>query len=488
MAMAARLKAPRRAVPLAWLLLFSHAVVFALPLSWLIGTGALAADQGRQREKELVREAHLVEAVLRAEAGDALGDSARWAELDPLCKRIFDRTGVGVRLVDRDRVVRATNGPRSGEPLDSRPELEAALAGEIGRDTRNGVYPSRERKDVRTDRRWSFAAIPVEQGGEVVGALVTIHANRDGTELAQDLGDELGAVGVLGILFTLAGASWFGFRLSRSVRALARVADSVEHGAREAPTLADIRRTRIAEVRLVASAFADMLDRLQARIRYNQEFAANVSHEFKTPLTTLRGTVDLLEDPDLPPEQRARFLANARTDLDRLVRMVQGLLALARADADGPRQPVDLGALASQVVARFPGVTVRAALSPVLGDASQLESAVQNLLENARQHGGPGVEVIVRAHGDRAIVEVVDDGAGVSPANVARVFDRFFTTSADREGSGLGLSLVRAVARAHGGEAWFRSAPGRTVASMWVPLAGGSDRASCQTRGPDGLP
>jgi signal transduction histidine kinase len=249
------------------------------------------------------------------------------------------------------------------------------------------------------------------------------------------------------------------------------VADSIEHGARDAPGLADIRRTRIAEVRLVAGAFADMLDRLAARLRYNEEFAANVAHEFKTPLTTLRGTVDLLEDPDLPPEQRARFLANARTDLDRLVRMVQGLLALARVDAAGERTRVDLGGLVARVADGFGGVEVHTESIEVIGDEVQLEAALLNLLQNARQHGGPTVQASARRAGDEAVVEVLDDGAGVSAANAARVFDRFFTTSAERQGMGLGLPLVRAVAVAHGGRAELRSEPGRTVAVFVLPAA-----------------
>lgn len=462
----------RRAFPLAWLLLLSHAGMLALPLLWLIGTGALAADQGRQREKELLREAELVHAVLRAEAPAVLADPARWSELSPRLRTLFERTGIGVRLVDREGVVQATNGPRAGVDLGDRPEVEAAIAGEVGRHTRNGEYPATGGPPARSKRRWSFAAIPLEADGRVVGALVTIHANRNGVELLGDLGGELGLGGVLGLAVALAGAAWFGFRISRSVRALARVADSVEHGgAMQAPTLDDIRRTRIAEVRLVAGAFADMLGRLRARMRYNEEFAANVAHEFKTPLTTLRGTVDLLEDPDLPPEQRVRFLVNARTDLDRLVRMVQALLALARAEAEGPREVLSLDELVSRVAARTPGVEVRMVPARCLGNAAQLEAAVQNLLENARQHGGARVALTVRVEGATAVIAVEDDGPGVSAANLPRVFDRFFTTSAAREGSGLGLPLVRAVAEAHGGAAGMESEPGRTAAWFRVPIA-----------------
>jgi signal transduction histidine kinase len=214
-----------------------------------------------------------------------------------------------------------------------------------------------------------------------------------------------------------------------------------------------------------------MADRLQARLAYISEFAGNVSHEFKTPITTLRGTVELLrDDDDLPPAQRARFLDNALIELDRLNRLVGGLLTLARAEAAVPSGRVDLTALA-RVAAERHRVPLRGEAAPVIGHAEQLAAAVDNLIDNARRHGGAIVTLTAWSADGAVGIDVEDDGAGISAANLPRVFDRFFTTARDRGGTGLGLALVKAVAIAHGGDVTVTSQPGRTTFRLRLPAA-----------------
>ena len=138
--------------------------------------------------------------------------------------------------------------------------------------------------------------------------------------------------------------------------------------------------------------------------------------------------------------------------------MVGGLLDLARAEAGVKAEDVDLGDVVAAVGRRFPGVEVRGGHCPVQGDRAQLETAVGQLVENARQHGGSRVVVAVEVDG----VSVADDGFGISPAVLPHIFDRFFTTSADRKGTGLGLAIVRAIVEAHRGTLTVESGAGRT--------------------------
>lgn len=467
----------RPAIPLQWALFVSHVGMFALPAALLLLTGALARDQFKQRENELRREAMLTAEIVEARLGDRAADPAAWAALQPRLERLASDTGLGVRLVDPSGTVIVSNGPGAGNDLTARDEITAALLGNTTAITRRGLPGAGPTLPTGAEHRaWTFAASPVREDARIVGAVMVVHANRRGVEVLGSLVDEAGWQASMVASLALGAASFASWRVSRSLRALARVTREVtERGERgdQARWLLDATvGTRIAEVRQVARSFRDTLRRLEERLAYNQEFAANVSHEFRTPLTTLRGTVDVLrDDDDMPPEQRSIFLENARTDLDRLLRAVQGLYDLARVDAATAQEPVSLGDVCREVLGRTPGVSFEGEAGDVLGDAAQLELALRNLVENAQLHGGPNVRVRAWVEGARTGLDVEDDGPGISPANVERVFDRFFTTGRDRQGTGLGLALVRAIARAHGGEVTVRSEAGRTVFRLDLGLA-----------------
>jgi signal transduction histidine kinase len=207
---------------------------------------------------------------------------------------------------------------------------------------------------------------------------------------------------------------------------------------------------------------------LEQRSDYIRAFAANVSHEFKTPLAAMRGTVELLREHvmEMPAEQRERFLSNLAEDADRLDRLVRRLMELARADV---LQPAEERAAVKPVLDRVAeryraqglalevsdgecGESVSVRMAP-----ETFDSILSNLLDNARQHGGEGVRVSITsstvetAAGPAVEVVVRDDGAGISSSNAARVFDAFFTTSRDRGGTGLGLTIIRSLLRACGG-------------------------------------
>ncbi|MCP4872560.1 MAG: HAMP domain-containing histidine kinase [Proteobacteria bacterium] len=258
--------------------------------------------------------------------------------------------------------------------------------------------------------------------------------------------------------------------LSRSLRALSAVAHGISEG-RFAETAMPGANSHVIEVAGLAGDIGALNDRLRQRLAYITEFAGNVSHEFKTPITTLRGTVELLRDDDeMPPEQQARFLENALAELDRMERLVGGLLALARAEEQSEREPLALAELVARVAQRHPDVVVEPGAGRVIGEARQLEAALDNLVENAVHHGaGAPVHVVGWSDEGATGVDVIDAGPGISEANRALVFDRFFTTDREGGGIGLGLSLARAVCRAHGGEIEVESAPGKTRFRVSLP-------------------
>ena len=225
------------------------------------------------------------------------------------------------------------------------------------------------------------------------------------------------------------------------------------------------------EIAELGESFAAMKDRLDARLRYISEFAADVAHEFKSPLTSIRGAAELLgEGAADEPDARARFLRNIELDVARLDRLVSRLLELSRIEASSEAMTlIDLPALLGRVVGRASGpeqpVELRYAASwqAIRAREMDLETALLNLLDNAVRFSPPGVAVEVEVTGGAGQVRiaVMDRGPGISEANLPKIFDRFFTTDADRDGTGLGLAIVKAVIEAHGGSIRVESEPGK---------------------------
>ncbi len=283
-------------------------------------------------------------------------------------------------------------------------EVAEALSGQSSLVIRPRPLPSRFQPLSSESRRAKirlFVAIPVEIEGEILGSIVVSRTPREEVQALYQMAPTAALSALGALLFTLALAWGAGVLAARSLRGLdqgaQRIADGDFGGIDD---LARPRHSHIAEVAGVARSFTRMASRLQERMGYIGEFASNVSHEFKTPLATLRGTVELLsDDEEMPGVQRERFLDNAERELDRLERMVTGLLSLARADESHSRSPVVLDEVLASV-ARDAGIELQGRAHPVLGDRDQLEAVASNLVQNALRHGGDGVCVQIRACSD----------------------------------------------------------------------------------------
>jgi len=226
------------------------------------------------------------------------------------------------------------------------------------------------------------------------------------------------------------------------------------------------------EISELAEAFREMTRKLEARHRYISTFAADVAHEFKSPLTSIRGAAELLAEGAADElDARQRFLENIALDAARLDRLVSRLLELSRIDAsEEPPVLVDLEALVRRVVERSQGpdgsvvLDYASSIPVILARPADLETALFNLLDNALKFSPPGVPVIVQVNGRAGepfvSISVEDHGTGIPEAHLSRIFERFFTTDADRSGTGLGLAIVKSVVEALGGSVSVRGAPG----------------------------
>lgn len=462
-------------LPLQLWLFVSYALVLVLPALSLLATGALAWDLVNQTKEDLEHQGALVAmiAVDKLVDPDALSSTLQAAKKETLA---------GIRVTDDQGIVIASSGGGIGEDLSGDGEIRTALMGSKGIaikprpedvGTRGGVW-NRERLSgpSRQATIRVFVAVPIKRENEVVGAVILSRTPREEIQAFWQMAPRLWAGVLFSVLSTTALALYAGWRASRSLKLLARASERIAGGnLADEGELAEIGGSRIAETAALAGSMQAMSTRLRSRLAYISEFAGNVSHEFKTPVSSLRGTVELLKDDDeMPAEQRARFLDNALGDLDRLSRLVGGLLRLARAEEGGHREDIDLDGLCADVARRYPEVSFangNAGLVKIVRE--QVEAALVNLVENGRKHGGPKVEITTFREHNRLGFTVTDNGPGIDPANLPRLFDRFFTTDRRHGGTGLGLALVKAVAEAHGGNVSVESRPGQS--SFRVTLA-----------------
>ncbi len=290
-----------------------------------------------------------------------------------------------------------------------------------------------------------------------------------------------------GSLAFLAIAAAGGFFLAR--QALRPVAESVRTARRLDPEQLSERLPRTGsgdELDELAGTINDLLDRLAAYHRQVIRFTADASHELRGPLAAMRAAVDVALRKPRESEDYRNTLASLGEQCDRLTALVSGLLLLARVDAGEVtigHEPVDLAALVREIAEVFEpladegGVRLMVVCPipvEVLGDPSRLRQLATNLLDNAIRFASPSgsVRLAVDRTDEGAVLEVADDGAGIAPEHLPRVFDRFYQVDPARAsgGGGLGLCICQWIVRAHGGVIEAASDPGQgTVFRVLLP-------------------
>jgi two-component system, OmpR family, sensor histidine kinase MtrB len=264
---------------------------------------------------------------------------------------------------------------------------------------------------------------------------------------------------------------WASGRLLRPLRDIADVAAAISGGAlgQRLPPADD------PDLAVLAASFNEMVEALEERIKRDARFASDVSHELRSPLTTVQATVELLEasEAGLPPDGR-RALELLSTEIKRFSTMVQDLLEISRFDAGAGNLDLEelaLDDLVVNTVAVYTRDGVPVIVTPeasgtwLLGDRRRLQRVLVNLLDNARAHAGGAVRVLVDRSGNEAEVAVDDVGPGVQLAERGAIFERFYRGAAagrraGSSGTGLGLALVAEHVKAHHGRVDVTDRPG----------------------------
>jgi len=300
-----------------------------------------------------------------------------------------------------------------------------------------------------------FVALPITDGREVLGA---VYLSRTPKSILRHLYEnrDKAILALMTVLFLAVSLAWLTSRtISRPVAELLTRTRRVARG--ESDRIEPLERPGTREMAELADGISTMAKALSDRAAYIRTLASHVSHEFKTPLTSIEGAAELLRDhhDGMTADERQKFLETISAGGQRLRALLDRLLDLARAE-NAPRTEdlIDLAQAVTRASAGRSALDVDNAVPETLrGRISEdaLGIVLGNLLENAAQHGATRVRIAGQSGGEAVHLQVEDDGGGITPANREKIFEHFFTTRREQGGTGLGLGIVRALLGAHGG-------------------------------------
>jgi len=351
---------------------------------------------------------------------------------------------------------------------------------------------------ARVDRRGRLifsVAVPVQRYRQVLGALMV---SKDGAGIDAAVSTRrLDILLIFGVALavTVMLSLYLAGTIARPIRRLAQAADQVRHGTGRQHEIPDFTR-RGDEIGDLSAALRDMTAALWARLDAIEGFAADVAHEIKNPLTSLRSAVETVVRVE-DPEQQKRLMSIILDDVQRLDRLISDISGASRLDAELSRAktaPVNIAHLLKTLVEAYDatapstGPRFRLDIDPrhdltVLGMGDRLGQVLRNLMSNAITFSPPDGEIVLSGHRDGSwvVITVMDQGPGIPEAKLEAVFDRFYTErpSAEKFGthSGLGLSISKQIVTAHGGTIVARNRggdgiePGGTAFTIRLPAA-----------------
>ena len=304
---------------------------------------------------------------------------------------------------------------------------------------------------------------------------------------ADDLVKPLRQSGVIALVIALGFAFWLTRWISKPLHQMADAVKAVPEGKYQ-----PIQPEGPVEVQSLARVFNEMVDKVQASQQSQKDFVANVSHELKTPLTSIQGFAQaILDGTARTPDELRQAGEVIYEEASRMYRLVVDLLDLAHLDAgtaELQRAPVDLKVLLKEIIRTLTPQANQGQvhlsldigdLPSIIGDGDRLAQVFTNLVDNAIHHTPPGGEVRIQAGVNAANVEisVEDSGTGIPPEDLPRIFERFYQVDKSRPGGGvrgvgLGLAIAKEIVESHGGSISVQSQPGQgSVFVVNLPVA-----------------
>jgi signal transduction histidine kinase len=321
---------------------------------------------------------------------------------------------------------------------------------------------------------------PVVVNGARLGTFRVADPLTSVDQALQSLRNRFIAVGLGALLLSVAIAIWLANLITRPLRRMAAVASAVDSG----DLTHRIDYSGEDEVGVLADSFNHMMDRLEEGFRLQRDFVSDASHELRSPLTVLRGRIEQLADHSGDREEVRADAEELMREVRRMERLTEDMLTLAKAERGGLVQPrrVPLDDFVEDLRRDLPLLgsrhySVESTLHGELqADPDRLAQVLRNLVTNAVRHTGRDghIDISIGSENGAAVFAVRDDGTGIEPDQLGRIFDRFHRTDEGRSraegGSGLGLAIARAIVEAHGGTISASSTPGEgATVSFQIP-------------------
>ena len=390
--------------------------------------------------------------------GDILAKNVG-ALLSPILEDAKRTTLSGVRVLDYAGVVVAGRA-EMGQDFSNIPEVKIALSGYYNSVIRQRISDEPPPAMASISRGTGvrlFAAFPIINEGRIWGV---VYLSRTPQNILKHLYAEKEKVifaGLTLIALTLIIALLTSYTISKPIHSLIKRTKEFSEGNRAA--MQQKRSSGVQEIEWLSQSFASMAQSLDNRSKYIRDFAMHVSHEFKTPMTSIQGSAELLLEhfDDMEEEKKRKFLSNIIADSDRLKRLVNRLLDLAKADnIQSTQETCSANKLLDILKGRYLDLGLKIDFN--LAEEYQLkiarehlETIFSNLCDNALQHGSDTLHIDVRPHGEDISIQISDNGRGISPANKDKIFTPFFTTRRQDGGTGLGLGIIQSLVQAHDG-------------------------------------
>jgi signal transduction histidine kinase len=304
-----------------------------------------------------------------------------------------------------------------------------------------------------------YVALPVVADEKVLGVVWVHRTPKNLLNALKSKKDDLLAAGGIAIFLVLISAFFASFTITRPVKRLIEQMDKFAQGDKQADFA--VKEPITYEIAQLVSRFQSMAQTVRERAEYIKNFALHISHEFKTPLTSIKGTIELLKDhgQEMLEEEKEHFFDMIDKDTDRLRRLVNRLLELARAEVFEPgSEKTELKPVLNDLVERYRELNLIVKVNELPKDLSLpmnrevLERILTNLFDNSRQHGAEAVEVKVNQENEKLNIVIADDGEGISEADAEQIFRPFFTTNREKGGTGLGMGIIKSLLQAHGGD------------------------------------
>jgi len=379
-----------------------------------------------------------------------------------ILKETTKTTLSGIRVTDHKGIIVASSRGELGMSYADIEEFKEALNGNYNSKIRRRVSDSPHPLLNSISRGTGIrihVTLPIILNDRVIGTVMLSRSPKNILKALYDRRYEAYILAIMLISVVILLTLFTSYTINRPIHALIKKAKRITSGEKNVDLSINRRITR--EVQMLSDSINIMAQTIENRAEYIKQFANAVSHEFKTPLSSMGGTIELLKEhiETMSNQERDRFFSMIEKDTTRLNNLVQRLLELAKADViEANGQTKDIIELLSVITSRYSdkGLDIKISNTnnkiPVQIAEDVLETIFINLFDNSLQHDASNIELDIIEEDDKIKITLQDNGKGIAKSNLNKIFTPFFTTKRENGGTGLGLDIVKSLLQRHGSD------------------------------------